>query len=122
MAKMKRILIVEDDKKSLYLARFTLEKEGYEVIEARDGLEALDNVSKETPDLILMDMQLPKLDGYEVTRQIKADERLSKIPVIALTAYAMKEDREKTLEAGCSGHIEKPIDPSTFVEEVKRYL
>jgi CheY-like chemotaxis protein len=119
---MKRILIVEDDEKSLYLARFILEKEGYEVIEARDGLEALDNVSKETPDLILMDMQLPKLDGYEVTRQIKADERLSKIPVIALTAYAMKGDREKTLEAGCSGHIEKPIDPSTFVEEVGKYL
>ncbi len=69
-----------------------------------------------------MDMQLPKLDGYETTRRIKTDESLSKIPVIALTAYAMKGDREKTLDAGCSGHIEKPIDPSTFVEEVKKYL
>ena len=119
---MKRILIVEDDEKSLYLARFILEKEGYEVIEARDGLEALDNVSKETPDLILMDMQLPKLDGYEATRRIKADEKLSKIPVVALTAYAMKGDRKKTIDAGCSGHIEKPIDPPTFVNEVKKYL
>ncbi len=119
---MKKIMIVEDDEKSLYLARFILEKEGYEVIEARDGLEALDNVSKETPDLTLMDMQLPKLDGYETTRRIKTDESLSKIPVIALTAYAMKGDREKTLDAGCSGHIEKPIDPSTFAEEVKKYL
>ncbi len=119
---MKKIMIVEDDEKSLYLAKFILEKENYEVIEARDGLEALDKVSRETPDLILMDMQLPRLDGYEATRRIKADEKLSKIPVVALTAYAMKGDREKTLEAGCSGHIEKPIDPSTFVEEVKKYL
>ncbi len=68
---MKKILIVEDDEKSLYLARFILEKEGYEVIESRDGLEALDNVSKETPDLILMDMQLPKLGGYEATKAIR---------------------------------------------------
>ncbi len=119
---MKKIMIVEDDEKSLYLARFILEKEGFEVIEARDGLEALDNVSRETPDLILMDMQLPNLDGYEATRRIKADERLAKTPVIALTAYAMKGDREKTLEVGCSGHIEKPIDPSTFVEEVTKYF
>jgi len=79
---MKKILIVEDDEKRLYLARFILEKEGYDVIEARDGLEALDKVSKETPGLILMDMQLPKLDGYEATKRIKADERLAKIPVL----------------------------------------
>ncbi|MBW2570021.1 MAG: response regulator [Deltaproteobacteria bacterium] len=119
---MKKILIVEDDKKSLYLARFILEKKGYEVIEARDGLEAIDRVSMERPDLILMDMQLPKLDGYEATRRIKADKKSDKIPVVALTAYAMKGDREKTLAAGCSGYIEKPIDPATFAEEVKKYL
>ena len=119
---VKKILIVEDNEESLYLARFILEKEGYEVIEARDGLEALDKTSRETPDLILMDMQLPKLDGYETTRRIKADDRLAKIPVIALTAYAMKGDREKTLEAGCSGYIEKPIDPTSFVEDLKKYL
>ncbi len=119
---MKKILIVEDDENSLYLAKFILEKEGYEVIEARDGLEALDKTSKETPDLILMDMQLPKLDGYEATRRIKADEKLSKIPIVALTAYAMKGNQEKTFEAGCSGYIKKPIDTATFVEEVKKYL
>jgi two-component system cell cycle response regulator DivK len=117
---MKKILIVEDDEKSLYLARFILENEGYEVIETRNGLEALDKLSKESPDLILMDMQLPKLDGYEATRRIKADERLAKIPVVALTAYAMKTNQEKSLAAGCSGHIEKPIDPTTFMEEVKK--
>jgi len=119
---VKKILIVEDDEKSLYLARFILEKEGYDVIEARDGLEALDKISKETPALILMDMQLPRLDGYEATRRIKADEKLSKVPVIALTAYAMKGDREKTIDAGCSGHIEKPIDPVTFAEYIKKFL
>ena len=119
---MKKILIVEDDEKSLYLARFVLEKEGYKVIEARDGLEALDKTSKETPDLILMDMQLPNLDGYEATKRIKADERLAKIPVIALTAYAMKGDREKTLEAGCSGYIEKPIDPETIIAQIKQVI
>ena len=119
---MKKILNVEDDEKSLYLARLIIEKEDYEVIEARDGLEALDKISEETPDLILMDMQLPKLDGYEATRRIKADQRLTKIPVIALTAYAMRGDREKALETGCSGHIEKPIDPATFIEEVKQFL
>ncbi|MBW2572648.1 MAG: response regulator [Deltaproteobacteria bacterium] len=115
-----RILVV-DDEKSLYLARFILEKNGYEVIEARDGLEAVDKASRESPDLILMDMQLPELDGYEATRRIKADEKSAKIPVIAITAYAMKGDRE-TLEAGCAGYIGKPIVPATFVEEIKKYL
>ena len=96
---MKKILIVEDDEKSLYLARFILQKQGYEVIEAGDGLEAVDKAFKETPDLILMDLQLPKLDGHEATRRIKADEKSNKIPVVALTACAMKGDREKSLAA-----------------------
>ena len=119
---MKKILIVEDDEKSLYLARFILEKQGYEVIEAVDGLEAVDKAFKETPDLILMDMQLPKLDGYEATRRIKANEKSSKTPVIALTAYTMKGDREKTFKAGCTGYIEKPIDTATFAEKVKKFM
>ena len=119
---MKKILIVEDDEKNLYLARFILQKQGYKVIEAGDGLEAVDKGFKETPDLILMDLQLPKLDGYEATRRIKADEKSNKIPVVALTACAMKGDREKTLAAGCSGYIEKPINTATFAEEVEKYL
>ena len=117
-----KILIVEDDPKSLYLVRFLLEQAGFTVVEAGDGEEALEKAAEETPDLILMDMQLPKLDGYEATKRIKADAQLRHIPVIALTAYAMKGDREKTLAAGCSSYIEKPIDPTTFVEEVKKYL
>jgi len=119
---VKKILIVEDNEKSLYLARFILEKEGYQVVEARDGLEALGKISRETPDLILMDMQLPKLDGYQVTRRIKRDERLAKIPVIALTAYVMKGDKEKALEAGCDAYIAKPIIPEEFIEVVNSYL
>lgn len=119
---MKKILIVEDDEKSLYLVKYLLEYKNYKVIEARDGLEALDKADNEMPDLILMDMQLPKLDGYEATRRIKKNKKLSEIPVIALTAYAMRGDREMTLEAGCSGNIEKPIDPDTFISEVEKYL
>ena len=119
---MKKILIVEDDEKSLYLARFILQEGGFEVIEAGDGIEAVDKAKREAPDLILMDMQLPKLDGYEAVRRIKADERFTNTPIIALTAYAMKGDREKTMEAGCTGYIEKPIDPAAFVEEIKKYL
>ena len=119
---MTKILIVEDDEKSRYLVRFLLEQAGFRIVEAGDGEEALEKAAEEKPNLILMDMQLPKLDGYEATRRIRADEKLAHIPVIALTAYAMKGDREKTLAAGCSSYIEKPIDPATFVEEVKRVI
>lgn len=117
-----KILIVEDEEKNLYLVHFLLEKAGFRTVEARDGEEAIERASQEIPDLIVMDMQLPKLDGYEATRRIKADKNLAHIPVVALTAYAMKGDREKTQEAGCTGYIEKPIDPATFVDEVKKFL
>ena len=116
-----KILVVEDDEKGRYLACFLLRRAGFDVLEARDGQEAIKKAA-ERPDLILMDMQLPVIDGYEATRRIKADEDLARIPVIALTAYAMKGDREKTLEAGCSGYIEKPIDPKQFVSQVREYL
>ena len=119
---MKRILIVEDNEKSLYLERFIMEKGGHEVIEARDGLGAFNKVSQQTPDLILLDMQPHRLGGYEAIRRVKSDERSSKIPVIALTAYTMKGDREKALEVECSGYIEKPIETSTFLEEVNRHV
>ncbi len=119
---MKKILIVEDDETSLYLMRVLIENQGGAVIEARDGVEALEKASEHVPDLILMDMQLPGLDGYEATRRIKADQSLSHIPIVAVTAYAMKGDREKTMEAGCSGYISKPIDSFTFGKELMKYL
>ncbi|MDD5628199.1 MAG: response regulator [Elusimicrobia bacterium] len=119
---MKTILIVEDDAKSRYLAKFILEKGGYRVVEAGDGQEALEKAAAEKPDLILMDMQLPRLDGYETTARLRADAALRHTPVVALTAYAMKGDREKALRSGCTGYMTKPIDPATFQQEVEKHL
>jgi len=119
---MKTILLVEDDEKSRYLAKFILEKGGYRVLEAEDGLEALAKTRAESPDLILMDMQLPRLDGYEATLRIRADERFRAIPIVALTAYAMKGDQEKALLSGCRGYMTKPIDPATFLRDVEKCL
>lgn len=119
---MKKIMIVEDNEKNLDLAKILLTNAGYKVVEARDGLEAIDKALEENPDLILMDMQLPLLDGYEACRRIKSDERSAGIPVIALTSYAMKGDREKSLDAGCAEYIQKPINPATFIEEIKPFL
>ena len=119
----KLILISDDDLEIRNIVRRALSIiEDCDIIEAKDGEEALEKASKERPDLSLMDMQLPLLDGYEATRRIKADKSLAQIPVIALTAYAMKGDREKTMEAGCSDYIEKPIDPATFVAQVEKIL
>ena len=121
-----KILIVDDMVENLYMLESLLKGSGYEVASAKNGVEALERLKRDSIDMIisdiLMDMQLPNLDGYEATKRIKADERLAKIPVIALTPYAMKGDREKTLEAGCTGYIEKPINLETFIEEIKKYL
>ncbi len=118
----KRVLVVEDDAQNSYLIGFILEKSGYEVITAADGEQALAEVEKVLPDLILMDMLLPKMNGYEATRRIKARPDAKGIPIVALTAYSMKGDREKILESGCDGYISKPIDPETFVAEMEEYL
>ena len=119
---MKRILVVEDNEANLYLIRFILEKSGLEVIEARNGAEGVELAVKEKPDLIIMDLQLPDIDGLEATRRIRASEADSEIPIIALTSYAMAGDREKALAAGCNGYIEKPINPETFIAEVEQHL
>ena len=119
---MKRVLVVEDNETNLYLIRFMLEKSGYEVIEAREGAVGVELASKEKPDLILMDVQLPDMDGLEATKRIRASEADGKIPIIALTSYAMVGDREKALAAGCTGYIEKPINPDTFMAEIEKYL
>ena len=119
---MKKILIVEDNKKNLYMMKYLFEYKGYHVIEARDGVEGVKLSAIEKPDLILMDIQLPLLDGYEATKQIKADKETNNIPIIAVTSFAMIGDREKTLKAGCNGYIEKPIDPKTFLTEIETFL
>jgi len=119
---MKRILVVEDNETNLYLIKFILEKSGYEVIEAREGAVGVELAIKEKPDLIIMDLQLPDIDGLEATKRIRASEADSDIPIVALTSYAMAGDRERALAAGCTGYIEKPINPDTFIAEIEKYL
>jgi len=115
------ILVIEDDPQNQYLVRFLLEQSGFEVIVASDGEAGVDLALSRRPEMVLMDMLLPKLDGYEATKLIKADETFT-APVIALTAYSMKGDRERVLSAGCDGYISKPIDPETFVSRVMSFL
>ena len=119
---MKRILVVEDNETNLYLIRFMLEKSGYEVIEAREGAVGADLAVKEKPDVVLMDLQLPDIDGLEATKRIRASEAGGKIPIITLTSYAMVGDREKAITAGCTGYIEKPINPETVIAEIEKFL
>ena len=116
------ILIVEDNEANQLLASAVLEREGYRVEVASSSNEALDRLKSQAPDLILMDVQLPGIDGLSLTRLLKADERTASIPVVALTALAMRGDRERTLDAGCAGYISKPIDTRTFAAEVRKYL
>lgn len=120
--KKKCILVVEDNPNNLYLTTFILEKNEYQVITAENCAQAVQAAIENKPDLILMDMQLPGKSGYEAVRKIKNLEECCKIPIIALTAYALKGDREKTLQAGCDHYIEKPIDPDTFVQEIEKFL
>jgi len=119
---MKRILVVDDNEANLHLFRFILEKNGYGVIEARDGAEGVELAIKEKPDLVLMDIQLPGIDGLEATKRIRASGADGDIPIIALTSYAMRGDKEKALAAGCNGYIAKPIDTRTFIAEIEKYL
>jgi two-component system cell cycle response regulator DivK len=117
-----KILVIEDNGQNIYLITFILEKNGYEVIQARDGLEGIEKAVQERPDLILLDIQLPVMDGYEVARRMKSMPELKDIPIVALTSYAMVGDRERILAAGCDGYIEKPINPETFMAEIEQHL
>jgi CheY-like chemotaxis protein len=109
-----RILIVDDNELNLKLLRVTLLGEGYDVATARDADEALASLEQLTPRVILMDIQLPGTDGLELTRRIKGDPRWASVPIVAVTSYAMKGDRERALAAGCEEYITKPIDTRTF--------
>ena len=119
---MTKILVIEDNDKNRYLVSFILKGSGYEVVEAITGEEGIETAVREYPDLILMDIQLPGIDGYETTRRIRALPAGAKIPIIALTSYAMTGDRERALAAGCTGYVEKPINPDTIIGEIRRYL
>ncbi len=119
---MKRILVVDDDETNMYLIKFMLQKSGYEVIEAMEGTMGVELAIKEKPHLVIMDIQLPDIDGLEATKRIRASEADAEIPIVALTSFAMVGDREKALAAGCTGYIEKPINPETFITEIEKYL
>ncbi len=116
------ILLVEDNEVNRRLAGFLLRSQGYQVREATTAAAAFEMVDKEPPDLIVMDIQLPGIDGLEATRKLKARSATATIPVIAVTSYAMKGDREKALAAGCAGYVTKPIDKNTFIQEVAAQL
>jgi two-component system, cell cycle response regulator DivK len=118
----KRVLVIEDNEQNLYLVTFILEKHGYEVHAARNGQEGIDLSASVKPDLILLDIQLPMMDGYTVARLLRTIPELAQVPIIAVTSYAMAGDREKALGAGCTGYIEKPINPDTFIQEIEAHL
>jgi len=117
-----RILLIEDNEQNRYLARFLLEQGGHEVLQAETGPLGLEMAARVQPDLILLDIQLPGMDGHTVARKLKSDAALRAIPIVAVTSYAMTGDREKCLEAGAEGYIEKPINPETFLAEIEKFL
>jgi two-component system cell cycle response regulator DivK len=118
----KTILIVEDNELNMKLFNDLLEAHDYNILQTRDGMDALKIAREKKPDLILMDIQLPEVSGLEVTKWIKEDENLRSIPVIAVTAFAMKGDEEKIREGGCKAYIAKPISVSHFLETVQKFL
>jgi two-component system cell cycle response regulator DivK len=117
-----KILVVEDDEDNRVLLTRILEAQGYSVCEARDGGEAIKLVAAETPDLVLMDMGLPVMSGFDAAKKIKEDPELRRIPIVALTAFAMEQDRQKVMAAGCDGYITKPYDIFDLLDRIKEYL
>jgi two-component system, cell cycle response regulator DivK len=118
----KTILLIEDNEQNRYLATYLLMQNDYKVVAAPNGPRGIEMAQTLKPDLILLDIQLPVMDGYTVARKLREIESLSKTPIIAVTSYAMMGDREKALAAGCNGYIEKPINPETFVPEIEQFL
>lgn len=116
---MNRVLVVEDNKNNMRLITKLLENDGYETIKAETGEEGVNMAIAEKPDLILMDIKLPDIDGVEATRKIRASTSDDKTPIIAITSFAMAGDREKYMKGGFTGYIEKPIDPYTIIKEIK---
>jgi CheY-like chemotaxis protein len=116
------ILLIEDNEQNRYLTTFLLEARGHEVVHARLGRDGIELAKRHRPTLILLDIQLPEMDGYAVARALRATPGLAQVPIVAVTSYAMAGDREKALAAGCNGYLEKPIDPDTFGSVVEGFL
>ena len=118
----KRILVVEDQEDNRRIVRDLLLASGYQLIEATTGEEGLKMATTEKPDLILMDIQLPGMDGYEVTRRIKANPELNAIPIIVVTSYALSGDDKKAFDAGCNGYVTKPFSPRVLLAKIREFL
>jgi len=116
------ILLIEDNEQNTYLVKFLLEQNGYAVETAEDGPMGIGLAARRAFDLILLDIQLPVMNGYEVAHALKSNPATRTVPIVAVTSYAMMGDREKALSAGCDGYLEKPINPETFISEVERFL
>ena len=119
---MKRILVVEDQEDNRQILRDLLASTDYEIVEAENGVEALAAVAKQRPDLILMDIQLPIMDGYEATRRIKADPATRSIPIMVVTSYALSGDEEKARTAGCDAYVTKPFSPRQLLAKIREFL
>ena len=119
---MAKILLVEDNEMNRDLLSRRLERKGFQVVMAADGQQGLDMAANEVPDLILMDIQLPEVSGLEVTKWLKDDADLKRIPVVAVTAFAMKGDEERIREGGCEAYLSKPISVGKFIETVRHFL
>ncbi|HEY2090338.1 MAG TPA: response regulator [Thermoanaerobaculia bacterium] len=124
MVDHRKVLVVEDNDMNMQLVEYLLEEGGYAIVKATSGEEALALTRSETerPDLILMDIHLPGMDGLSVVREMKSDDRTNRIPILALTAHAMRGDKDRFLEAGCDGYISKPIDVKTFLTSIEQYI
>ncbi len=118
----KTVLIVEDNDLNMKLFHDLLDAHGYKTLQTKDGMQALELARTHRPDLIIMDIQLPEVSGLEVTKWLKEDDQLHTIPVVAVTAFAMKGDEEKIRQGGCEGYLAKPISVATFIATVKRFL
>ena len=120
--RQKTILLVEDNEDNLVVYRTILEHVGFSVVEARDGEEGVARAREKLPDLILMDISIPKMDGWEATQRLKSDDTTKNIPIIALTAHALEEDRQKATQVGCDGYLAKPVEPRRVVQEVEKFV
>jgi two-component system, cell cycle response regulator DivK len=118
----RRVLVIEDNEQNIYMIVYLLEHAGLEVVQARDGMTGVELAMMQPPDLILLDIQLPKLDGYDVARRLREESVLRDVPIVAVTSFAMAGDRERMLAAGCADYLEKPIDPDIFVDSVTRHI
>lgn len=116
------VLIIEDNEQNLYLVTYLLEKNGFKVVAATSGPEGIELASRILPVMILLDIQLPQMDGYSVARALRQNPVLKETPIVAVTSYAMVGDRERSLAAGCTGYLEKPINPDAFISEIQKYM